>query len=164
MKFLEARFSLPRRHCGKCATAHQAMCGILVGAVFRLPASVRDLRAWRPKPAFGPNPNHGPAAMKLVCKRAWLASSFDAGAGLRGGRQAYGDPITARCTLTDVSGNGGRPMSASGQSATWPAGERMSGKEPEPDPRGPIWFVALVPGGDISIAVLLQVLTARSAY
>src|SRR5947209_16843627 len=36
-------------------------------------------------------------------------------------------------------------VSAPGQTATWLAGDQMSGKHPEPDPPWPRWFVAYVP-------------------
>src|SRR5438445_6707186 len=45
----------------------------------------------------------------------------------------------------------GRPMSGQGQTATWLAGEQGSGKDPEPDPRWPSWFIAHVPDADLAL-------------
>src|SRR6266436_788107 len=43
---------------------------------------------------------------------------------------------------TSMPQRGRRPQH---QTATWRAGEQMSGKDPEPDPCSPSWFVAYVP-------------------
>src|ERR1700756_1328339 len=49
------------------------------------------------------------------------------------------------------SGSLSAPTSAPGQTAMWLAGEQTSGKDPEPDPRWPSWFVAYVPCVDGSL-------------
>ena len=46
--------------------------------------------------------------------------------------------------------------SVPGQTATWRAGEQMSGQDPEPDSRWPSWFVAYVPEANIELSAILR--------
>ena len=61
-----------------------------------------------------------------------------------------------------VDNNGGRAANprnrtaAPGQTATWLAGEQMSGKDPESDPRSPSWFVAFLPEANIELSAFLR--------
>jgi hypothetical protein len=73
-------------------------------------------------------------------------------------RKLPGDSHSSSCAeRTDLGAIGGyirggvtlaSPRSGSGQTATWRAGEQMSGKDPEPDSRWPSWFVAYMPLAD----------------